>query len=101
MATVIKRFKCKLTKKIYAPGMAYEADQERIAFLQDAGYLEGTPQPVSVKIEPVSISVEALAVANRNELELMTKKELEKELKKRNLSYNKRMTKAEYIDLLV
>lgn len=46
MATVIKRFKCKLTKKRYAPGMLYEGTPERIAFLQKAGYLEDAPLPV-------------------------------------------------------
>ncbi len=123
-ATVIKSFKCKLTKKLYAPGKPYEADPERIAFLQEAGYLDGTPLPVPpVELEPVDqaeVQPEpepditlaepapaekekeqgAPAAADNNAYQLMTKKELFKELSKRGIKFNERQNKTELINLL-
>lgn len=117
-ATVIKWFKCKLTKKRYAPGMSYEGTPERIAFLQDAGYLENTPRPAPVEGEQLSAAAEEAAheekepeevvitdpdpvtVADSNAYQLMTKKELFRELSKRGIGFTQRQAKEELIGLL-
>ena len=122
-ATVTKRFKCKLTKKRYAPGMSYEAAPERIAFLQEAGHLGVASLPVFPAEEESAVEPEQVeefttpavpevvisepkskpdpaVTADNNAYQLMTKKELFKELSKRSISYNERQNKTELISLL-
>ena len=123
MAKVIKRFRCKLTQKSYVPGQIYEADKERIEYLQNAGYLDDTPHPIPENepeqveeltgtVETVQIKPEELVViesenkqasdfvAVANTYQLMTKKELCKELTRRRIKFNERQTKTELIGLL-
>lgn len=123
MATVRKRFKDKFTKKSYAPGMSYEADPERIAFLQRAGHLYGSPPPAPVEpakdpeVDEVIVpepepddavpvllagepATETPIVADTNEYQLMTNADLEKELKKRGIEFRPRATKPQLIALL-
>ncbi len=123
MAKVIKPFKDKFTGKRYKPGQSYEADPERIVFLQEAGYLDGTPLSVPPVEEPAvepeqgeeftaSVGEEVVSseseskpatvfVADSNAYQLMTKKELFKELSKRSIKFNERQMKAELIQLLL
>ena len=82
----------KFTRVSYSRGQEYEGTVERMAFLQKAGYLEDAPLPLPGK------KSEEVAESNTNQL--MTKKELEKELDKRGISYNKRMNKQQLADLL-
>jgi hypothetical protein len=125
MAKVIKSFKDKFTGERYKPGQSYEAAPKRIAFLQDAGYLDGTPLPVSpveeestvepgqaeeftapavvipeaVTSEPES-KPDLVVIADNNAYQLMTKKELFKELSKQGVKFNEKQNKAELISLL-
>jgi len=43
-AKVVKRFRDKYTKKIYAPGSVFEGNEKRVAELQKLGYLKSEPQ---------------------------------------------------------
>ncbi len=107
-AIVIRRFKCKFTRKIYVPGQIYEAAQERINFLVSAGYLEEIA-PCSEKSslsEPFQnkdiLSCGSLnSIADYNACQMLTKKELEKLLIQRNIAFSKRQTKAELVNLLM
>lgn len=103
-AIVANPFRCKYTNIRYLRGQAYEhGDPARIEFLTEAGYLEDAPLPVPepehVPEPPVETKSET-AVAETNTLQLMTKKELEAELKKRGIAYNPKQTKADLIALL-
>ncbi len=93
MALVARPFRCKYTKKRYKPGETYEhPDPNRIEYLRDAGYLQAPPLLESPEASQT--------VAEHNEYELMTKKEIEELLKRRGIEHNRRQTKTELIELL-
>lgn len=53
MATVIKRFRDKVTKKVFEKGSKFEGNDERVKELQYLGYLEATNEenePDEVKL---------------------------------------------------
>lgn len=119
-ATVTKPFKDKFTGERYKPGQPYEGDPERIEYLRQAGYLNPDaplPLPLPVEepmetaettlaeteeIEPVNAeSTPGLtAIADLNAYQLMTKKELFRELTRRGIKFNEKQTKSELIGLL-
>lgn len=109
-AIVAKPFRCKYSHTRYLRGQAYEhEDPARIKELTEAGYLEDAPLLVSdpddspeIQVEPepeTAVEFETV-VAEMNALQLMTKKELETELKKRGIAYNTRQSKAELFTML-
>lgn len=77
---VIKRFRDKNTKKIYSVGSDYKADKQRVDELTKKGYLkEGVKTPF---------------------FSAMTKDEIIKELKNKNIEFSSKSTKKELIELL-
>lgn len=103
MMVVVRPFRCKYTKTRYRAGQNYEHnDQARIDFLRAAGYLEGAPQSTlgDVASEPADNPDSSLA-ADRNAYQLMLKKDLEKLLIQRGISFRPRQSKADLIELLM
>lgn len=92
MYKVIFPFRDKYNRqKIYRKGDLFHSDdEERIADLLNRGLIEG-----------VSDDTPSVDVAEHNEYQLMTKKELKALLKKKNIKFNSRQTKAELIQLLL
>jgi len=92
MYKVVSPFRDKYNRqKIYRKGdLFYSDDKERIADLLNRGLIEG-----------VSDDTPSIDVAEHNEYQLMTKKELKALLKKKNIQFNSRQTKAELIQLLL
>jgi hypothetical protein len=87
---VIRPFMDKFTRVSYSRGDKYEGTVERMAFLQQAGYLEDAPLPPQ---EPEEI-------VDQNAYQLMSKKELFIELDAKGIEYNKRQSKDELVALL-
>lgn len=53
-ATVVEEFQCILSKQFYPIGSKYVSDEERVKYLNEAGYVEGVTEvaPLSIPGEP-------------------------------------------------
>lgn len=91
MYKVVSPFRDKYNNNVYRVGESFNSDSSaRIENLLKRKLIEG-----------VSNDAPSINAANKNELQLMTKKELMKELTKSGIEFSNRQNKDELITLLL